>query len=85
MNTTKKEFQRALRQKQDSRENIQNLSFPEKYNMLVAIQKRRSEMLKETGVDYIVWPEWKTQTTCKFDKIKELKKIKEEENNFVES
>lgn len=51
-------IQHALEEKQRTRERLSELSFKEKYNMLVKIQKRSAAIVATRGIKRRVWPEW---------------------------
>jgi len=49
-------FQRALQEKQATRRRLEALPFEEKYNLLIAIQKRSAQILATRGIQRRVWP-----------------------------
>lgn len=51
-------LKKALEQKARLREAAAQMSFVEKYNRLVAMQRRSAEILAARGLTRRVWPEW---------------------------
>ena len=48
----------ALAQKDRTRGNLCKLPFKDKYNMIVAMQRRSAAILATRGETRIIWPDW---------------------------
>ena len=48
----------ALAQKDRTRDNLSNLPFKEKYNMIVAMQRRSAAIHATRSETRIIWPDW---------------------------
>jgi len=53
-----REFQKALALKSQERQMAGSRSFKEKYETLLAIQRRSSVILQQRGVHRRIWPAW---------------------------
>lgn len=47
-----------LSQKEEARKERARMSFKEKYQSVIRMQKRSNELMAHRGVSRVVWPEW---------------------------